>query len=166
MGSVLLAEAFALLRVDLLESPSPFLWPVLGLGAVLAGTVGATGFRLWVKQEVREAREGRGVGWGAGPIVALAGAILVVGLGGGLADAYRLAAALQGAPELAGPMVLDWLVRDAALLAVSLLLALAGGLAWFVLTVWTAEVTHAHRVALGITETEALSEAISEEEPT
>jgi hypothetical protein len=148
MGSVLLAEAFALLRVDVLARPSPFLWPVLGLGAVLAGTMGVTVFRVWIKQEV-------GAGWGTRPIAALAGAILAVGLGGTLADSYQLAATLQASPELAGPLTFDWLFRDGVLIAVSLLLAMAGGLAWFVLTAWATEVIHAHRSALGITHPKA-----------
>ena len=64
-------------------------------------------------------------------------------------DLYRLAGILERTPELAGNLASDWLVRDSALLSVAILLALAGGLAWFVLSQWLALVSGARRELLG-----------------
>ena len=143
-GSVLLAETFVLLRAELLESPSSFLWPVLGLGGLLIATILASVYELWI------ARDHRSPGRSLGAIVAVAGAALATGVGGVLVDFYRLAVTLERSPELAGTLLPLWLVRDAALLSVAMLLALAGGLAWFVLTKWVALVSEAHRQVLGL----------------
>jgi len=141
--AVLLLEAAPLVRADLLRAPSPFLWVVLGVGAVLGATIVATAFRMWIKWN-REPPVG-----GLAAVLALSGLVLATGLGGTLVDLYRLASALERAPELAGTLAIRWLVQDSALLAVSMLIALAGGLAWFVSTRWLAVVSGAQREVLG-----------------
>lgn len=145
-GSVLFAETLLLTRVDLLTDPSPFLWPVLGLGAVLLSAVLARGFQLWIKGDHQVLDQGfRG-------ILTLSVAILGWGVGGTMFDLYRLAGTLERSPELAGLLAPQWLVRDCALLSVSVLLALAGGLTWFILTQWLTLVSRAHRDVLGLTD--------------
>lgn len=143
-GGVLLVETLVLLQADLLSDRSPFLVPVLGLGALLFAAIAVKVFQLWIKGDHRRPEEG------LGGILALSAAVLATGLGGVLVDVYRVAARLEQAPELAGALSLDWLVRDAALLSIAILIALAGGLAWFVLTQWLTLLSGARRDVLGI----------------
>ena len=132
------------MRVDLLRAPSPFLWPILVIGAFVFALLVAKVFQLWIKGD--HAHPGRGLGG----ILALSGLILALGIGGMIFDLYRLAAILERSPELAGDLTADWLVRDSALLSVAILLALPGGLAWFVLSQWVALVSGARREVLGL----------------
>jgi hypothetical protein len=143
-ASVVVVETLVMLRIGLLVHPSPFLWPVLALGALTAAAVGAKAFELWVEKD-HSAPE-RGVL----RILALAGATLAVGAGGVLADTYRLAATLERAPDLAGPLATEWVLRNCVLLALALLIALAGALAWFVIRQWLALVSSARLEVLGI----------------
>jgi hypothetical protein len=142
---VLLGETLGLTRVRLLGDPSAFLWPVLGLGALMLGVVVANGFQLWIKGDHRPPERS------LPGILALAGVTVGVGVSGAVVDLYALAGALERAPELALALATAWLVRDATLVAVSVLLALAGGLAWFVLSQWLARTTGAYRDVLGVT---------------
>jgi len=140
---VLLVATLALLRADLLTDPSPFLWPVLGLGALLAATIVWTGFELWVKGNHRVPERHLDA------VVTLSLVLPVVAVGGAFIDFCRLAAALEVTPDRALVLLPEWLVRDGALLAVALLFATAGAWTWFVLTRWLATVREAHREALG-----------------
>ena len=142
--SVLLGATLGLSHVDLLRDPSPFLWPVLGLGALLFTVLIATGFGLWIKGDHRKPdRALRG-------ILALAGVTLATGISGVLFDFFRLAGTLEESPELASELTLQWLVRDCSLLSVSILVALAGGLIWFILTQWLTLVSGARSDVLGL----------------
>lgn len=143
-ASVLLVQTTTLLQVRLLQDPSPFLWPVLISGALLFGLVLTKAFQLWIKRD--HTRPERGLA----SILVGAGVVFGLGLGGVIFDFYRLAAVLEKTPELAGTLASEWLVRDSALLSVAILLALAGGLAWFVLSQWIALVSRAHREVLGL----------------
>ncbi len=120
-ASVVIVQTATLLRVDLLRDPSPFLWPVLGLGALLFATVVTKVFNLWIKGDHRTP------GQGLSTILALAGATVLTGLGGMLFDLYRLAGALERASELTDVVAGEWLLRDLTLLSISILLALGGG---------------------------------------
>lgn len=141
-GLVLVAETVALLRVDLLRDPSPFLLPVLGLGALLLGLILGKTFELWVKRD--HAAPGRGMRG----ILVLSGAVLLLGFGGTVVDLYGLAGELEEAPDLVGDLLVAGLLREAALLSVAILLALAGGLAWFGLSRWVALTSHARLTLL------------------
>lgn len=144
IASVLLVQGSALVRANLLRDPSPFLWPVLGLGALLFAATLAKVFELWIKGDHTTPDRGlRG-------ILVLAGVTLAAGVGGAFVDFYRLAGMLEGAPELAVTLTSQWLLRDSVLLSVSLLLSLAGGLAWFVLTQWLTLVSGDRRDVLGL----------------
>ena len=143
-GFVLVVGTAMLLRADLLGDPSPFLWPVIGLGGLLFAAVIAKVFQVWIKRDHRRPRRG------LASILTLSGLILGTGIAGTLFDLYRLAAILERAPDRAAILASGWLVRDAALLSVSLLLALAGALAWFILAQWLALVSDAYRRALGL----------------
>ena len=142
--AVLWVQTATLLRVDLLRDPSPFLWPVLVAGALLASLILTKGFHLWIKGDHTQPKHG------LGSILAASGVILSIGMGGTIFDLYRLAGILERTPELAGTLASEWLVRGSALLSVAILLALAGGLAWFVLSQWVALVARAHREVLGL----------------
>jgi hypothetical protein len=144
VASVLLVETLTLMRADLLRDPSPFLWPVLALGGLLFTAIAAKVFQLWVKRDHGASARGLGV------ILVLSGVVLAMGLAGTLFDFYYLAGILEGSPELAGTLAPQWLVRDAALLSVSMLFALAGALTWFVLSQWIALVSRAHLEVLGL----------------
>jgi hypothetical protein len=142
--SVLLAQGITLLRANLLQDPSPFMWPVLAMSAPLFATVVAKAFQLWIKRA--HAHPERGLS----TILVVSGLILVMGIGGMFFDLYRLSAVLERTPELIGDLAAVWLVRDSALVSVAILLALAGGLAWFVLSKWLAIVSGDRRELLGL----------------
>jgi len=146
-AAVVVVGTAALLRADLLSDPSPFLWPVMGLGGMLFAAVVAKGFQLWVKRD--HAVPARGLG----TILMVAGATLATGILGVMLDFYRLAGDLEREPDFVQALAPQWLVRDAALLSVSILLALAGGLAWFVLARWVTLIESDHRDVLGLNHT-------------
>ena len=143
-ASVVIVQTVTLLRVDLLSDPSPFLWPVLGLGALLFATVATKVFQLWIKRDHRTPARGLST------ILALAGATVLTGLGGMTFDLYRMAGAIERAPELVDVVAGVWLLRDLTLLSISILLALGGGLAWFVLNQWLSLVDGARSDVLGL----------------
>ena len=141
--AVLFAETIVLLRAVWLRSPSPFLWPVLGLGALLFAAIAAQSFRLWVKHDHRDPeRNFRIILW-------LSGLTLATGIFGALADFFRLAESLEAEPGLAGTLFPEWLEGSCVLLSFSLLLALAGGLAWFIPAHWLALVSGSRAELLG-----------------
>lgn len=143
-GLTLVAQTVVLLRADLLRAPSPFLWPVLGLGGLLAAVILAALFGLIVKGDHRVARGS------LNGVLAVSGGILGLGIGGAFTDFFRLAVILENSPELAETLTPIWLLRDCSLLSVSLLLALGGGLIWFVLNQWLSLVSEAHKDILGL----------------
>lgn len=144
VAAVLGVQTATLLRVDLLRDPSPFLWPVLVAGGFLFALVLAKGFQLWIKGDHTQPTRG------LGSILVAAGIVLSLGIGGTIFDLFRLAVVLEQTPELAEALVPLWLFRSSALLSVAILLALAGGLAWFILSQWVALVRRAHREVLGL----------------
>ena len=147
---VVTVQTVALLRVDLLRDPSPFLWPVIGLSALLFAAVGKKAFDLWIKGHHPTPDPGLDA------ILGLASATLLAGLGGTTFDLYRLAGTVERTPELAEMLTSAWFLRDSPLLSVSILLALVVGLAWFVLSQWSAVVAGSHRDVLGLGTTEQL----------
>ena len=141
---VLFAETFLLLRADWLAHASPFLWPVLGLGTLLFAAIAALsrsgcGSSATTRIPQRTLRV----------ILFLSGLTLATGIFGTLADLFRLAGVLQAEPGLAGSLLLEWLAASSVLLSFSLLLALAGGLAWFIPAHWLALASGAHAELLG-----------------
>ena len=142
-AAVLLAETFVLLRADWLRFASPFLWPVLGLGALLFAAITAQSFKLWVKHDHQETDHDFRI------ILLLSGLTLATGVFGALADFFRLTEALETEPGLAGSLLPEWLAGSCVLLSFSLLLALAGGLAWFIASQWLAILAGARSELLG-----------------
>jgi len=141
-AGVLLTEAYALLQADLLTDPSPFLWPVLALGALISAAVAMKMFELWVRADHRSPQRGLSA------ILALCGMTLGGAGAATVVELARLAAVLERGGDSIGPVV-AWLVRDAVLLAVATLVALAGGLAWLVLNHWVVAVSADRRAVLG-----------------
>ena len=142
--ALLVTEVPALMRADLLQSPSPFLWPVLGSGVLLFAAILAKAFQLWIKGDHRALDRG------LSGILGLAGAAFGVGVGGMMIDLYRLAAILETTPELAETLGTAWMLRDSALLSIATLVALSGCLAWFLMAQWTALVSSDRRDVLGL----------------
>ena len=144
-ATVVLTGGLALLRVNLLDQP--VFWPVLALGVVLVAAVLAKAFEFWIKRDHAVPERGLNT------ILGLAGGTVLTGIVGALLDLYRLAATLTASPELAATMAPAWLVRDATLLAVSLVIALSGAVSWFTLRQWLAFAQRAQREVLGIDDT-------------
>ncbi|HIF21838.1 MAG TPA: hypothetical protein EYQ27_08005 [Gemmatimonadetes bacterium] len=90
---------------------------------------------------------------GLNAILALSCTTLFAGMVGALLDLYRLAATLTVPPELAQSLAPVWLVRDATLLAVSMMIALSGAIGWFTLREWLAFAKRAQREVLGMDDT-------------
>lgn len=146
-ASVLAIEAKLLLGTQLLRAPSPFLWAVLALGALLFAAVAGKAFELWVRRDHSEPERG------LRSILALTGGVVAAGVGGAFVELYGLVTRLDGGATRADAAMLDALVRSCGLLAVALLLAMSGALAWFVIAHWLALVTGARRDLLGIDRT-------------
>lgn len=140
--ALIVTEARALLQLDLFVDPSPFLLPVLAAGTLTLAAVAAKGFELWVKRDHRRPRRGLGV------ILGLAGGTLALAGWGVLFDLVELATLLESSPELAGALVYPTVAREAALVSIAILFALAGALGWFVASHWIAFAEHAHERAI------------------
>ena len=146
-STVLLMGGVALLQADLLDEASPFLWPVLAQGALLLAAMLAKAFQLWIKRD-------HAVPWrGLNAILTLACTTVLTGFVGLNLDLYRLASTLESSPELASTLTPVWLVRDAALSAASLMIALTGVMGWFILRRWLAVAEGDQREVLGIDNT-------------
>jgi hypothetical protein len=143
-GGVLSGQTLVLLQADLLKNPSNFLWVVLGLGALLLGTILAKVFQLWIKGDHRTLNRG------VQPILLFSGLIVLVGVVGTFIDLLQLTGILEAAPGRLMELAPIWVVRECTLLAVSILLAMAGAFFWFVLTQWLTLVRGAHRSVLGL----------------
>ncbi|MGI9625614.1 MAG: hypothetical protein ACR2QM_02150 [Longimicrobiales bacterium] len=141
-AATVLAGAVGLSQADLLRDPSPFLVPVLALGAVLVGLVLMKGFQLWVKADHRQPDVG------VRAILLLSGTILMTAFLGLFLDLFQLTRRLEAAPQLSSELVTRWIVQDAGLLSVALTLALLGGLSWFVLNHWQTLIWSRHRELL------------------
>lgn len=140
---VLLLQTVTLFRANLLRGPSLFLVAVLLAGGVICGLVIRKAFRFWIKKDHLHPRSGLGVILGASCLT------LGLGIGGVVFDFYWLAVILERSPHLAPTLVPDSLVRNSTLLSVAILIALSGGLAWFVLSQWLARVSGARQEILG-----------------
>jgi len=141
-GLVLAVQAFSLLRVDLMRNPSPLLVPVLIGGTGLFALILWKVFQLWIKGDHDRVERGLAT------ILGVSGGLLILGPMGMILDLYRLAIHLERVPERAVGLVSDWLVANSALVAVSTILAMAGGLAWFVFSHWLALVSGAREEIL------------------
>jgi hypothetical protein len=144
LGTVAAAGAAALFRAGVLTDPSGFLWPVLGVAAVLLGTCLRKAFALWVKGDHVAPQKGLST------VLFLSGLSVVVGTMGALWDTVVLLAALERAPELAFPLLFAGLARETTLLAVSLVIAMAGAVFWLTARQWIALAEDAHERALRI----------------
>ena len=144
---LLVLEAQVLLRADLLSDASLFLWPVLASGSLLLGTVLAKWFQLWVKRDHRRMRRGLGA------IAGLTLTTLGLGFGGVVFDFLALLSTLEADPVTASELLFPALVRGASLAATSILIALAGSVAWLVTSQWIAMAEDAHRRALDLDST-------------
>jgi hypothetical protein len=144
-ASVVALGVSAITTIDPGRSVAPGLWPVLILsGGVFAAAVAKT-FQLAIKGD--HGAPGRGLG----VIIGLSCVTLLVGMGGAVVDVFTLARTLEAQPHLAGELLPAWLFRDATLLLVTMIVAMVGGLGWFVLRQWVARLEEQRREALGIT---------------
>ncbi len=134
-----------LLRTGLLTAPSPYLWPVLGVGTTTLATILAKAFKLWIKGAHHRPRRGlRG-------IAVLAALTLGLGCAGALLDLVSLAGTLETTPTEGAELLTAWLVREAALVSTAIIFALSGALGWLALHAWITWVEQAHAEALDLT---------------
>jgi hypothetical protein len=140
----------ALASFDLLRSPSPFLWPVLGL-AILIMVVGVGKlFQLFVAGSHGMPRLRRGL-----PLLLfLAVTVLVSGFGGLVTDFYLVTGRVSANVGRTGVELLEWLRRDAAVLAVALFAAWAAGMFWLVAELRIARIAQTEAAALGLSSIE------------
>ncbi len=144
---VLLASATqALLRLDPPKEPSVFVWPLLVLAVLVLGAGLGKLFQLYVAKDHAPARLRRGMSL----LPTLAGTSAAVGLAGAVLDFYGTAAAIEADIALQGALVLGWVRRDAAMLALALLVAVAAALLWFVAAVRIARIEQSEMEALGL----------------
>lgn len=143
-GVVVVGITVALFRSGLLAGPSLQLVLVLGAGLVLLAETARLGFDLWVRGRHEETAPG------LDRILVLAAGVLVLGALGALLGLHDLAVLVSLEPDRTGELVLSWLSRTCTVLAVALLLALAGGLAWLCMTQWLAWAGHVRRELLGL----------------
>ncbi len=142
--SLLIGSVVGLSRNDLLADPSPFIWPVLGFGVAMLATLAAQAFLALIKRDPSRAGE-----WGRATLT-LAGLTLCLGAAGVLVDTYGFVATTGRPPSFFDADGIQWLIREAGLLAAALVLALAGALSWFCFDQWRALVSWAHRDVLGL----------------
>lgn len=149
-GLQLAVGAGLLVRLDLLRSPSSFLWPVLVLAALVPTAGVAKLLELYVVRSAGRDRLRRGVTL---PLV-LGGAAAVVAFGGLVVDLYGVAGRVEADVALQAVEVLGWLRRSAALLLVGVLAVSAGVLFWLAAAVRVARVERMEAMALGYQSTE------------
>lgn len=133
LGSLLLAALLLGLLAPALvaPAPNPYLWLVLGVAVVAVGLTAARVYTLFLKRDHDPARLHDGL-----PTLLFLGA-LTPALGAvGVAHGARLTALALGDARLGDPapvVITGAIGRDAALLTLSLLVALLAALAWFLL---------------------------------
>lgn len=135
---------------ELLDAPSRFLWPVLGLAILIAVLGAGKLFQLFVAGSHGLPRLRRGLPL----LLGLAGAVLTVGFGGLAADFYVVAGRVEGDASRQMMEVLAWLRQDTALIAVAVLAAWAAGLFWLVAELRIARIAQIEAAALGLSSTE------------
>lgn len=126
-AGVLAGGFAALVRVDALADPSPFVAPVFALGAAVLLLGASKLFLLYVKRDHSPGRLRAGLP----TLLALGVGSVAVAVLGVLVDTYRLAGAAMSSIDRQFDLVVRWVRQDAVLLVASLLIALAAGLAWF-----------------------------------
>jgi hypothetical protein len=108
---------------------SSFVWPIAGIAAValLLGLVKI--YALYLKQDHEPLRLRRGLD----SLLFLAASSLGLGLLGLMVELYLTARRIIGDQEWTQPYLPEFLLRSSALMMLSLLVAIAIGVAWFVL---------------------------------
>lgn len=149
---VALGMAFvSLARSGWIRGPSLFLIPLLAVTVVVFAMAGRKAIQLYVARDHRPDR----LDGGMGSLLVGSGLAVVLGLGGAVYEALRLAARLEARPERTGELVLPWLVDTSILIGAGLATALVGGLAWFLLrqtisAVQGADLRAAHAVSRAV----------------
>ncbi len=145
------AGVAALAGAGLLAAPSPFLWGVLALATATLALVLRKGFQLFVRREPRHETLERELAL----VLGMSAAALLVAGAGSVAGLWQLAGTLEaGGQDPAGPLM-AWFRRDAVLVSLGILTALAGGLAWFLLAQAAAAIRSGDQEVLSILEEEA-----------
>ncbi|MGD2069121.1 MAG: hypothetical protein PVI57_10650 [Gemmatimonadota bacterium] len=139
VGVLLLGGGGTLARLDLMASPSGFLWPVLALGASGLALGVYKLLDLFVKQDHRPSRLGRGMF--ALPVVSAASVVLA--FTGVVFDLYATAGRIEQDAAAATLHLLEWIRRDAVLLSVALMVAALAAVAWFLASVRIARIARA-----------------------
>lgn len=139
VGVLLLGGGGTLARLELMASPSGFLWPVLALGGSGLALGVSKLLDLFVKQDHRPSRLRRGMT----ALPAVAAASVVLAFTGVVFDLYATAGRIEQDAAAATVHLLDWIRRDAVLLSVALMVAALGALAWFLASIRIARIARA-----------------------
>jgi len=112
-----------------LSDPSPLLWGVIALAAVILLLAGRRAKELFL---IRDHHPGT-LRNGLGRLLVGSGVSLGVGVAGLVLELYGLAAAVEASGLATTELIVPWLLDSSALLSASLITALLGGLCWFLL---------------------------------
>lgn len=118
-----------LFSARLLERASPFVWPVLGISLATLSIAVFQSYRLYIKKDHDVRRLRAGLHW----LLAGGAFSLLAGLTGTLYEMHRSVALSVAEVEKALLFLVDWALRCSALMIVSLDVAIAAGIIWFVL---------------------------------
>jgi hypothetical protein len=118
-----------LFSARLFEKASPFVWPVLGFSLMTLSIAICQIYRLYIKKDHEVRRLRAGLDW------LLAGGLLslLAGITGTLYEMYRMALFSFAEVDRALIFLVDWALESSALMIVSLDVAIAAGIVWFVL---------------------------------
>jgi len=119
----------SLIREGVLQTPSPFLAPLLAVTVAVVVMAGRKAIQLHVARDHAPERLRSGMG----ALLVASGLGATLGFAGAAYELLRLAARLEAQPTRAPELVLPWLVDTSILVATGLVTALLGGLAWFLL---------------------------------
>ena len=119
----------ALVSADLLENATGFVWPVLGISLATLALAVFKAYDLYIKKDCDTRRLRAGIH----PLLAGGLLSLLAGLVGTIYGAYRAAVHSAAEIERAVLLFVDWSLGSSALMIISLDVAIAAGIVWFVL---------------------------------
>ncbi len=114
----------------LLRRPSAFVWPVLVLAALTASVAVVRAVALWGGWSPADRSKAEEMDGGLVPLIVLPLAAIALALLGSFVGLWDASGALEANPDTAIPVLVGWIRQSMGLLATSLTLTLAAGLAW------------------------------------
>jgi hypothetical protein len=118
-----------LFSADLFRQASSFVWPLLVLSFGTLAVAVFQAYKLYIKKDHSVGRLQSGLPW----LLAMAGLSLLTGFLGSLLEMYRSVVMSTEHVERSLVYLVDWALRCSAMMIVSLLVAIAAAVIWFVL---------------------------------